>query len=78
MFSQIINILFKHCYQWIICFFSLDEQLFKDCKDDAKRVCNTADFDSEAISLPHGVIIACLFRNSLHDTPAEHKVLSIV
>ncbi|XP_065064427.1 Golgi apparatus protein 1-like [Rhopilema esculentum] len=53
--------------------FSLDEQLFMDCKDDAKRICNAPDFNAEFTSVPPGIIFACLYRATMKDVSKEHQ-----
>ena len=50
---------------------SLDEELYKDCKEDAKKICNAHDFSGDFMALPPGMVLACLYRNSMPDTEVK-------
>ena len=53
---------------------SLDQDLYQDCKDDAKRLCSAPDFNEETLALPPGIVLSCLYRASMSDVPKDHKV----
>ena len=54
---------------WIslyISIFRLDQQLYHDCKDDAKKICHANEWgDQKETSLPDNFVISCLYRNAL-------------
>ena len=54
---------------------SLDEELYKDCKEDAKKICNAPDFSGDFMALPPGMVLACLYRNSMPDTEVKVSYL---
>eukprot|EP00794_Sanderia_malayensis_P018718 gene18718-20607_t len=54
--------------------FSLDKDFYRDCKDDAKNLCNAPNFTEDLLEIPPGIVVACLFRASSKDVAAEHRV----
>ena len=57
--------------------FRLDAALFKDCHEDADRLCSAPSFkdgETKDHQLPHGVVLACLYRGSLPHVEADHRV----
>ena len=47
--------------------FRLDPDLYKACRADAKKICNAPKWEDTNSELPGGMVVACLYRNSLDE-----------